>query len=99
MSRLDVYLKNSGLFKQRSRAKQACDDGRVLVGGRPARASHTLAVGDVLSIDSDDQFLEAEVLLLPSRPMARDRRLECYRLLRRERRDPRSRAFGFDDEI
>ena len=98
MSRLDIYLKNSGLFKQRSSAKRACDEGRIRVGGETAKASHSLSIGDVVSIDAVEFFLEAEILLLPSRPLPRGRRQECYRLLRREQRDLPD-VFGFDDEI
>lgn len=98
MSRLDLYLKNSGLFKQRSGAKRACDEGRIRVGGQTAKASHSLSIGDVLSIDAVDFYLEAEVLDLPSRALPRGRRQECYRLLRREQREL-PEVFGFDDEI
>ncbi|SVE16432.1 uncharacterized protein METZ01_LOCUS469286, partial [marine metagenome] len=45
VTRLDIFLKNSGLFKQRSGAKQACVEGRVRVGGQTAKASHSLAIG------------------------------------------------------
>ena len=98
MTRLDVFLKNSGLFKQRSGAKRACDEGRISVGGQTAKASHSLSIGDVLRIDAVDFYLEAEILDLPSRPLSRSRRRECYRLLAREQRVVGD-VFGFDDEI
>ena len=98
MTRLDIFLKNSGLFKQRSGAKRACVEGRVRIGGQTAKASHSLAIGDVLCIDAVDFYLEAEILDLPSRPLSKSRRHECYRLLTREQRDVGD-VFGFDDEI
>ena len=98
MTRLAVFLKNSGLFKQRSGAKRACDEGRIRVGGQTAKASHSLSIGDVLCIDAADFFLEAEILILPLRPLSKSRRQECYRLLARKQREVED-AFGFDDEI
>ena len=37
--RLDKFLKVSRLIKRRTVANEACDAGRVLVNGAPARAS------------------------------------------------------------
>ena len=37
MARLDLFLRNTGLIKQRSQAKRACDDDRVRVDGKPAK--------------------------------------------------------------
>ena len=37
--RLDKFLKVSRLIKRRTVANEACDAGRVLVNGRPAKAS------------------------------------------------------------
>ncbi|MYF92790.1 MAG: RNA-binding S4 domain-containing protein, partial [Gemmatimonadetes bacterium] len=36
--RLDIFLKNTGLIKQRSEAKRACDAGQVQIGGRQVKA-------------------------------------------------------------
>ena len=43
--RLDKYLKVSRLIKRRTVANEACDAGRVLVNGRPARASYDVKGG------------------------------------------------------
>ena len=48
--RLDKYLKVSRLIKRRTVANEACDAGRVLVGGKPARASYEVKVGDELTL-------------------------------------------------
>lgn len=48
--RLDKYLKVSRLLKRRTVAKQACDAGKVVVNGRPARASYDVQPGDVIEI-------------------------------------------------
>ena len=48
--RLDKYLKISRLIKRRTVANEACDAGRVLVNGNPARASYGVKEGDVLEL-------------------------------------------------
>ena len=48
--RLDKYLKVSRLTKRRTVANEACDAGKVLVNGKPARASYDVKQGDVLEI-------------------------------------------------
>lgn len=60
--RLDKYLKISRLIKRRTVANEACDAGRVLVNGKPARASYDVKVGDVLEIQLGERVLKAEVL-------------------------------------
>ena len=44
--RLDKYLKVSRLIKRRTVANEACDAGRVLVNGKPAKASVAVKAGD-----------------------------------------------------
>ncbi len=48
--RLDKYLKVSRLIKRRTVANEACDAGRVLVGGKPARASYEVKAGDEITL-------------------------------------------------
>ena len=48
--RLDKYLKISRLIKRRTVANEACDAGRVLVNGKPARASYDVKEGDLLEL-------------------------------------------------
>lgn len=48
--RLDKYLKVSRLIKRRTVANEACDAGKVIVNGKPARASYDVKAGDVLEI-------------------------------------------------
>ena len=48
--RLDKYLKVSRIIKRRTVANEACDAGRILVNGKPARASYDVKVGDTLEI-------------------------------------------------
>ena len=89
MARLDLYLKHTGLVKQRTEAKRACDDGRVLVDGKPVKASWTVKIGAVITIESPTLFLQAKVLDIPRRTPPKGRREAFFEVLRRERRDAR----------
>lgn len=60
--RLDKYLKVSRLIKRRSVANEACDNERVTVNGRTARASYEVKAGDVISIRFGERTLTVEVL-------------------------------------
>ena len=48
--RLDKYLKVSRIIKRRTVAKEACDGGRVSIGGKVAKAGAEVKPGDVLEI-------------------------------------------------
>lgn len=100
--RLDLFLKNSGLFKQRAAARRACGAGQVLVDGRPARASREIRVGERVCITSEEGYLEAEILAIPARPVSRGERGRYCRIVRSERRAPdpeTEEVFGFDEEL
>lgn len=60
--RLDKYLNVSRLIKRRTVANDACDNARVTVNGRPAKASYDVKVGDVLAIAFGQRTLTVEVL-------------------------------------
>lgn len=48
--RLDKFLKVSRLIKRRTVANEACDAGRVMVNGKPVKASTNVKVGDEIEI-------------------------------------------------
>ena len=60
--RLDKYLKVSRLIKRRTVANEACDNGRVTVNGRVARASLEVKVGDRITISFGNKETTVEVL-------------------------------------
>ena len=60
--RLDKFLKVSRLIKRRSVANEACDNARVTVNGRPAKASYDVKVGDIIRIAFGSRTLAVEVL-------------------------------------
>lgn len=60
--RLDKYLKVSRIIKRRTVANEACDAGRVEVNGRVQRASYSVKVGDVITINLAQNSRSYEVL-------------------------------------
>ena len=60
--RLDKYLKVSRIIKRRTVANEACDAGRVIVNGKPARASYDVKVNDVIEIAFGTRNFKAQVL-------------------------------------
>lgn len=60
--RLDKYLKVSRLIKRRTVANEACDNTRVSVNGRPAKASYDVKVGDRIEIQFGARTVAVEVL-------------------------------------
>ena len=60
--RLDKYLKERGVAGLRTVANEACDNERVTVNGRVARASYDVKVGDVITIRFGQKALSVEVL-------------------------------------
>ena len=62
--RLDKYLKVSRLIKRRTVANEACDTGRVLVNGQPAKAGYVVKPGDVIEILFGGHTLKVEVTQL-----------------------------------
>ena len=60
--RLDKYLKVSRLIKRRTVANEACDNARISVNGKPAKASYDVKVGDQIEIAFGSRTLKVAVL-------------------------------------
>ena len=60
--RLDKWLKVSRLIKRRTVANEACDNTRVMVNGRVAKASYDVKVGDRIEVQFGSRLLAVEVL-------------------------------------
>ncbi len=59
--RVDKFLKVSRLIKRRTLAKEICDQGRVQINGRTAKAGTTVAVGDEISIQFSNKVILVRV--------------------------------------
>lgn len=64
--RIDKYLKNSRLIKRRVIAQEMLEKGRVLVNDKVAKKSHSVKVGDVITLKygSDDTSRHVSVKIL-----------------------------------
>lgn len=60
--RLDKYLKVSRVIKRRTLANEVADAGRVLVNGRPAKASYTVKLGDIIEVTFGNRPVKIRVL-------------------------------------
>ena len=60
--RLDKYLKVSRLIKRRTVANEACDNGRISVNGKVAKASYEVKPGDQISITLGSRTVSVEVV-------------------------------------
>ena len=60
--RLDKYLKVSRLIKRRTLANEACDNGRISVNGKVAKAGYEVKPGDKIEIQLGTRTLAVEVL-------------------------------------
>lgn len=78
--RLDKYLKVSRLIKRRTVANEACDAGRVSVGGKIVKASYDVKVGDVIEIAFGNKTVKAEVTMIADSTKKDDAK-DMYRLL------------------
>ena len=76
--RLDKFLKVSRLIKRRTVANESCDNARVTVNGRPAKASYDVKVGDRLQIQFGQKTVCVEVLQV-SETVRKDDAVGMYR--------------------
>ena len=60
--RLDKYLKVSRVIKRRTLDNEVADAGRVLVNGRPAKASYTVKLGDIIEVTFGNRPVKIRVL-------------------------------------
>ena len=85
--RLDIFLKKTGLIKQRSLAKEICENGLVRVDGRIAKAGKEMGPGRTMEIDLETERLEIEVLDLPARNYKKEQGRAFYRIIEHEYKD------------
>lgn len=60
--RLDKYLKVSRLIKRRTVANEACDNARISVNGKSAKASYDVKVGDEITVSFGSKNVTVKVL-------------------------------------
>ncbi|MCF6461124.1 RNA-binding S4 domain-containing protein [Clostridium sp. Cult3] len=60
--RIDKFLKNSRIIKRRPVAKEACEQGRVLINEKQAKPGDEVKVGDIIQVDFGTRTMKVEVL-------------------------------------
>jgi ribosome-associated heat shock protein Hsp15 len=61
---MDTWLWAARFFKTRPLAKRACELGRILSNGQPAKAAREVRIGDKLRVTNEGGDFQIEVLLL-----------------------------------
>ena len=63
--RLDKFLKVSRIIKRRTIANEACDNARVELNGRAAKAGAQVKVGDIVTLHFGDNNFKFKILSIP----------------------------------
>lgn len=63
-TRMDTWLWAARFFKTRTLAKHACELGRVLSNGQPAKPAREVHIGDMLRVINEGGEFQLEVLAL-----------------------------------
>lgn len=78
--RIDKYLKVSRLIKRRTVANDVADAGRIVVNGKPVKASYAVKVGDEIEITFGNKPVKVKVLSTDA-PMGKDVAREMYQVI------------------
>lgn len=81
--RLDKFLKVSRIIKRRTVANEACDAEKVMVNGKPARASYDVKLGDIIEIKLGAKIMKFEVLQI-NEVVKKEEASEMYRVVASE---------------
>lgn len=60
--RIDKFLKNSRIIKRRTVAKEACEQNRVSINDKIAKAGDSVKIGDIIEINFSNEKTRFEVL-------------------------------------
>lgn len=78
--RIDKYLKNARLIKRRTVAKEACDQGRILVDGKVAKPGTEVKIGDEVQIKLGNKATTIRITSLDEH-VAKDAVKELYEVI------------------
>ena len=78
--RIDKYLKNARIIKRRTVAKEACEQDRVLLNGKPAKPGSEVKAGDILTVRFGTGELRVRILDTPEH-VAKDGAAALYEVL------------------
>lgn len=95
--RLDKWLKLSRVIKRRPVANEICDQGRVTLNGRVAKAGAEIKSGDKLEIRFGQRLLSLEIVTVPAGQVSTKMAPELYRVLGETRLEDVDAALGNND--
>lgn len=78
--RVDKFLKNSRIIKRRTVAKQACEQGKVMINNKACKPGDEVKVGDRLSINFGSNEMNIEILQVLDN-VSKDGATELYKNL------------------
>ncbi len=78
--RLDKFLKVSRVIKRRTVANEACDNGRVSINGRPAKAGTQVKPGDQVTVEFAGGSTKFEILAVEEN-VKKANATEMYRII------------------
>ena len=62
--RIDKFLKNSRIIKRRTVAKEACEQGRVLINDKIAKPGDEVKVSDIVEVRFGSGTLKIEIAMI-----------------------------------
>ncbi len=78
--RIDKFLKIARLIKRRTVAKQACEQGRIHINDKLAKAGSDVNIGDIITLDFASSSIRVEVLKIAEH-VKKEEATELYRQL------------------
>ncbi len=90
--RLDKYLKLTRLLKRRTQAKELCDEGKIYIDSRVAKASSSVRIGQIITINFKRRKIVFEVLDVPEKNIRKSEADTLYRIIKVEENE-------YDDEV
>lgn len=79
--RLDLFLKKSLLFKQRSLAQTACEKNCIRVNYQPAKPAKEIKEGDLIEIQLCESYTSLRVLEIPGGNVSKEKARTLYQIL------------------
>ncbi len=83
--RIDKFLKETGIIKRRSVAKELLDHNHISANDKSVKASYITKKGDIIKIQKGEVSIVLEILDIPQKNLRKDERSEYIRILSRNK--------------
>ncbi|NLN14435.1 MAG: RNA-binding S4 domain-containing protein [Tissierellia bacterium] len=78
--RIDKFLKNSRIIKRRTVAKEACEQGRVLINGKVAKPGDDVKVDDIVEVIFGSGSMKVQVTMIKE-SIGKNEAEEMYKII------------------